>query len=335
MHGRVAEARHAIIFAKSPKYPDHVRCDPHRVSLKTMKAPCNDPNHDAITRFSLDDSGIRGVLVRLDSSWRDLLSHADYPASVVACLGETCAASALFTGHIKTQARLSVQMRGTGVLRMIFAECTAAGAIRGIARHQLPMPDTVTPRDFGADAMLAITIEQSVAPQAEPVRYQGLVELDADTLAQSFERYFAQSEQLPTRIILGATTHCAAGLMLQRLPGTAADDDAWHRATLLFDTLHGDELRDTPVSTLLYRLFHEDGVRILDTRPLRFQCSCSRERVANVLASLGESEAMASTQADGVAEITCEFCNRQYRFDRIDLAQLFVTDRVAPPSRQQ
>jgi molecular chaperone Hsp33 len=294
----------AIIFAKCPKYPDHVCCDPHCISLaKIMKETGNDPNHDAITRFSLADNGIRGVLVRLDSSWQELLSHADYPAPVIACLGETCAA--------------------------------AAGAIRGIARHQLPLPDTLTPRDFGTGSMLAITIEQNVTAQAEAVRYQGLVELDAGSLAESFERYFAQSEQLPTRILLSANNGCAAGLMLQRLPGTVANDDAWHRATLLFETLRSDELRDTPVSTLLYRLFHEDGVRILDTRPLRFQCSCSRERVAAVLVNLGETEAMASAQEDGVAEITCEFCNRQYRFDRVDLAQLFTTDTVPSPSRQQ
>lgn len=300
-----------------------------------MKDSGNDPNHDAITRFALADSGIRGVLVRLDSSWRELLSHADYPAPVLACLGETCAASALFTGHIKTQARLSVQLRGSGVVRMIFAECTAAGAIRGIARHQPTVPDSLTPRDFGVDAMLAITIEQSLSTQAEPMRYQGLVTLDADTLAESFERYFAQSEQLPSRILLGANARCAAGLMLQRLPTHTANDDAWQRATLLFDTLHSDELRDTQVTTLLYRLFHEDGVRILDTRPLRFHCSCSRERVAAVLVSLGESEAMASAQDDGIAEITCEFCNQGYRFDRVDLAQLFATDQVPPPSRRQ
>lgn len=300
-----------------------------------MKDSGNDPNHDAITRFALADSGIRGVLVRLDSSWRELLGHADYPAPVLACLGETCAASALFTGHIKTQARLSVQLRGSGVVRMIFAECTAAGAIRGIARHQPNVPDSLTPRDFGADAMLAITIEQNITAHAEPVRYQGLVTLDADTLAESFERYFAQSEQLPSRILLSANTHCAAGLMLQRLPASTANDDAWQRATLLFDTLHSDELRDTQVTTLLYRLFHEDGVRILDTRPLRFHCSCSRERVAGVLISLGESEAMASAQDDGVAEITCEFCNRHYRFDRIDLAQLFASPSVPPPRQPQ
>lgn len=305
------------------------------VRATTMKATGNDPNHDAITRFSLDDTGVRGVLVRLDSSWRELLSHADYPAPVIACLGESCAASALFTGHIKTQARLSVQMRGTGSVRTIYAECTAAGTIRGIARYQLPLAETLAPRDFGSGSMLAITIEQTVSATAEPVRYQGLVELDADCLAQSFERYFLQSEQLPTRIILSADADCAAGLMLQRLPGATPDLDAWQRAAALFDTLGAGELRDTPVNTLLYRLFHEDGVRVLDTRPLRFHCSCSRERVADVLVSLGESEAMASTQADGVAEITCEFCNRRYRFDRVDLAQLFAADSVAAPQRRQ
>lgn len=183
--------------------------------------------------------------------------------------------------------------------------------------------------------MLAINIEHPRPGQQEPIRYQSLVRLAADSLAQAFEDYFLQSEQLPTRILLSADEHCAAGLMLQRLPGSELDPDGWDRACALFATLTQQELRDTPSLTLLYRLFHEDGVRVLDSRPLRFACSCSRARVGAMLVSLGQSEAMAAAAETGEAEITCEFCNARYRFDRVDLGLLFAPHPLAPPERPQ
>lgn len=293
-----------------------------------------DPEHDALVRFVLARSGIRGVLVRLDDAWRDMLAHAHYPRAVSDCLGEACAAAALLTGHIKTQARLSVQLRGTAALRTLYAECTAEGGMRGIARFAPePLPESFTPRDFGADAMLAITIEQAAHPGTEPARQQGLVGLDADSLAAAFEGYFAQSEQIPTRIALSADSECAVGLMLQRLPGGEADDaDGWRRACALFDTLGAIELRQTQARVLLYRLFHEDEVRLLDTRALRFSCTCSRERVQAMLVSLGEDEAMAAAAATGVAEIVCEFCGRSYHFDRVDLGRMFAGGALDAPS---
>lgn len=292
-----------------------------------------DPEHDALVRFILARSGIRGVLVRLDHTWREMLVHAQYPRAVSDCLGEACAAAALLTGHIKRQAKLSVHLRGTAALRTLFAECSTDGGVRGIARHATePMPASLGPRDFGAGAMLAITIEQTARPGVEPIRQQGLVGLDADSLASALEGYFAQSEQIPTRIALSADTDCAVGLMLQRLAGgDIADADGWPRACAMFDTLDAAELRHTHARVLLYRLFHEDEVRLLDTRPLRFACSCSRERVQAMLVSLGEVEAMAAATT-GVAEIVCEFCGRSYHFDRVDLGQMFAHGALDAPT---
>lgn len=291
-------------------------------------------DHDALVRFVLEQSGIRGVQVRLDRTWSDIRGESHYPSAVANCLGEACAASALFTGHIKTQGRLSVQMRGTGALRTLFAECTATGTLRGLAQAHPPLPAELGPRDFGAGSMLAINIEHPRPGQQEPIRYQSLVPLAADSLAQAFENYFLQSEQLPTRIMLSADEHCAAGLMLQRLPGSELDPDGWDRACALFATLSAQELRDTPSLTLLYRLFHEDGVRVLDSRPMRFACNCSRARVGAMLVSLGQEEAMAAAET-GEAQITCEFCNAHYRFDRVDLGVLFAPNPLAPPERPQ
>src|SRR5688572_11386341 len=194
---------------------------------------------DSLTRFLLEQSGLRGVLVHLDETWRTIRARSSYPDAIAERLGETCAAAALFTGHVKVDGRLSVQLRGTGALRTLFAECTAAGTLRGIAHYVEPLPEPLTPRAFGTGSVMAITIENHPLGEREPVRYQGLVRLEADTLSQAFENYFDQSEQLPTRVLLAADGDRAAALMVQQLPITtpSPDPDAWARASALFDTL--------------------------------------------------------------------------------------------------
>lgn len=301
----------------------------------------DDDGHDRLTRFLLQVAGVRGVHVQLDDTWARIRERAgggdqDAPAAVTELLGEAAAAAALFTGHAKVDGRLSVQLRGDGPLRTLFAECTAAGTLRGIAQvtDGAPLPRDL--RALGADAVLAITIENPTGKGREPMRYQGLVALESESLAGAFEDYFRQSEQLPTRLLLAADASRAAGLMLQKLPGDGGDDDGWDRAGALFDTLCAEELLGWPAATVLGRLFHEDGVEVLGERPLRFACSCSRERVASMLQSLGEDEARAAA-ADGEAEIRCEFCGEQYRFGLGEIATLFPSRPpvAAAPERLQ
>ena len=302
------------------------------------------PDRDALTRFLLDASGVRGVIVRLGSTWQAVRSRSNYPAAVAECLGETLAAAALFTGHAKVDGRLSVQLRGTSALRSLFAECTHAGTLRGLAHYREPLPQPLDPRAFGQGSLLAISIENRFGEGGprdghDTARYQGMVGLDADSLSQAFEDYFNQSEQLPTRILLAADEGSAAGLMLQRLPSAdpADDDDSegWRRAAALFDTLRRGELLSLPTDQLLYRLFHEDGVRVLDSRPLQFACSCSVERVASMLQGLGSEEAMAAAAA-GEAEVTCEFCGQAFRFPRAEIMAMFAQGAHLPaPERLQ
>ena len=283
-------------------------------------------DRDALARFLLPGAGVRGVRVHLDDAWAQIRARAaGVPAVAVEMLGEAAAAAALFTGHAKVDGRLSVQLRGTGALRTLFAECTAAGTLRGIAQ----LGEGEPPRDLralGDGAVLAITIENPAGPGREPVRYQGLVPLDADSLAGAFEDYFRQSEQLPTRILLAADDRRAAGLMLQKLPGDAGDDDGWARAGALFDTLSPAELLDWPTATLLHRLFHEEAPQAMGERPLRFACSCSRDRVGAMLRSLGRDEAEAAAAANGgEVQVRCEFCGQSYEFDPDEIASLFAT----------
>ncbi len=291
---------------------------------------------DSLTRFLLHDAGVRGVRVHLDATWQQIRQRDNYPIAVSELLGEAAVAAALFTGHAKIDGRLSVQLRGEGALRTLFAECTASGTLRGIAQVE---EGGALPRDLralGANAILAITIENPGAEGREPTRYQGMVALEADSLGGAFEAYFRQSEQLPTRLLLVAEGDRAAGLMLQKLPGDSGDEDGWNRAVALFETLSPEELLDWPTQTLLGRLFHEEAAEVLDVRPLRFACSCSRERVGAMLHSLGQDEAEAAA-VDGVAHIRCEFCGEQYYFDADQIAELFQLHGIeaAAPSRLQ
>lgn len=289
--------------------------------------PHPDPGEtiDRMIRFLLPDAGVRGVHVRLEDTWRQIRSRDDYPVAVEELLGETTVAAALFTAHAKIEGRLSIQMRGQGTLRTLFAECTAAGTLRGIAQmagDAGPMPNRDL-RSLAGDATLAITIENPSAGAREAARYQGLVPIESESLAEAFESYFRQSEQLPTRLLLAVDGDVATGLILQKLPGDAGDDDGWNRATALFETLPARELLDTPADRLLHRLFHEEAVEDMGQRSLRFACSCSKARVESMLQALGREEATAAA-ASGEAEIRCEFCGERYVFSPAEIDALFT-----------
>ncbi|WP_340648432.1 Hsp33 family molecular chaperone HslO [Pseudoxanthomonas winnipegensis] len=289
---------------------------------------------DLRTRFLLPEAGVRGVAVRLRQTWAELLEPADYPPQARDLLGKAIAAAALFTGHIKIEGRLSVQLRASRGLRTLFAECTAAGTVRGIVQLGEAGDAPADLTALGQDALLAITIENPGLDPRQPQRYQSLVELGTPTLDAAFEGYFRNSEQLPTRLLLAADGEQVAGLMLQKLPGDEGDADGWNRAGLLFDTLGREELLGTASTALLHRLFHEESVSVLDQRPVRFGCSCSRERVESMLVSLGREEAEAAAET-GQAEVRCEFCGRTYHFTPAQIEALFEpTPMVASSSER-
>ena len=293
--------------------------------------------NDSLTRFLLPDAGVRGVHVRLQGAWQQILSHGHYPVNAAGMLGEACVASALFTGHTKVDGRLSIQLRSSSTLRTLFAECTAAGTLRGIARVE---DGQDAPRELaalGEDAVLAITIENPGLDPREPQRYQSLVSLTAPSLDEAFEDYFRQSEQLPTRLLLVADAQGAAGLLLQKLPGDEGDEDGWNRISALFETLGKAELLATPAEQLVHRLFHEEAPELMGGKALRFGCSCSRERVTAMLESLGEEEARAAAQTTGSVDVRCEFCGREYHFPLTEVEILFqgAGSSIPAPERLQ
>jgi len=294
---------------------------------------------DRLVRFLLPEAGVRGVHVQLADSWREILSHGGYRPAAMRLLGEASVASALFTGHVKIDGRLSVQLRSSSTLRTLFAECTSAGTLRGIAQVEDGQDAPADLAQLGEGALLAITIENPGLDPREPQRYQSLVALQGSSLDEAFEEYFRHSEQLPTRLLLAANGDHAAGLLLQKLPGDQGDDDGWTRVGALFDTLDRDELLAVDGLELLHRLFHEEHPGTMGEKALRFGCSCSRERVVGMLQSLGEEEARAAAEASGSGqvEVRCEFCGREYHFPLTEFGVMFAATPAsqAAPERLQ
>lgn len=290
------------------------------------------PSRDQIHSFHLRRAGVRGQVAHLEAAWQEILDQADYPAAVTDLLGETLVASALFAGSLKFEGGLSIHLRHAGGLALLFAECSHDGNLRGIARVEEGLE--IKPVDLADPALqLAITIENA----RTDTRYQGMVAVPSAHLGAAFEGYFEQSEQLPTRMLLAVRGGRCAGILIQRIAsqgggGFIDDEDAWDRICHLFATLSAEELLELPVEEVLLRLFHEEEVLLEEARPLRFRCTCSPERVTSMLRSLGEKELALILQEKGKVSVTCEFCNRCYAFDAIDLAGLFVAAPMAPTS---
>jgi len=318
-----------IVFAASRTGKHLDEAEPNVPATPRPKMT-DDPTSDPLLRALLDRAGVRAVHVRLDEQWRNMLDHAalDYAAPVRDLLGEACVATLLISAQIKFDGRLTLQLNAEAPLRTLFAECTRQGSFRGIARLSSPGTPLTAPLDLreqGRSSLMAVTIEGIPGNLASGGRYQGLVPLESPDLSHALETYFERSEQLPTRMLLAADGERAAGLLIQQLPAPEreVDDDGWPRAQALFDTLGRDELLASDGEELLFRLFHEESPRLMERAGLRFACTCSRERVTDTLRSLGESEAMAAIGTDGHVEVDCQFCGRRYRFDSIEIAQLF------------
>jgi len=293
---------------------------------------------DLLHRFLFESLPVRGHLVRLDASWRAAIEHHAYPRPVSDVLGEALAASALLAGSLKFKGRLSLQVEGPGPVWLMLAQCTHRQAIRGVARHRGVPAEGLGVAELFGGGQLAVTIEQDERPD----RYQGVVPLKKAQLSACLEQYFERSEQLPSRLLLAATRERAAGLLLQRIAvgdwrpdvaQSASIDDAWRRIGLVAATLSINELLDLPCRDVVRRLFPEDDIRLFEGTPVWFQCSCSRERVSGILQALGVEELQSLLHERGDVEVRCEFCNRAWRFDSVDIAGLFSAgDRQqAPP----
>ncbi|MFO0510095.1 MAG: Hsp33 family molecular chaperone HslO [Gammaproteobacteria bacterium] len=297
---------------------------------------------DAVHRFTVEHQSVRGRFVRLGPAWLALREHADYPAPVRRLLGEAAAAAALLASTIKFEGELTLQMQGSGAVRLLVAQCTHDLKLRAVARFDAQRVVEGFEALVG-DGQLAVTLEAEGG-----ARYQGIVPLGGGSLAAALERYFEGSEQLPTAVVLAADDAQAAGMLVQRLPqsGGLSDDRAGARggsvdapsalaareaeATATLEATRdamaafaADELLGRPVEELLQQACAGHDLRLQPAQSVEFRCRCSAERVSGMLRALGEAELDGIIAEQGAVTVTCEFCHRPWRFEAREVAGLF------------
>ncbi|TDO97980.1 Hsp33 family molecular chaperone HslO [Marinomonas balearica] len=275
-----------------------------------------------IQRFSFDNTNVRGERVLLNEAYQDIISRKNYPKQIETLLGEFVAAIALLRDIVKIDGVLSLQCKGNGFLETLMTECDENQNLRGIAQwdESKAIPDQISLKEALEGGYLVITISPKTGQ-----RYQGIVEIVGDSLAQCLEQYFLQSEQLPSRVWLSANDTQCGGLFLQRLPAEQAkegDEDAWDRFTHLASTVSDEELLGLPTADLLHRLYHEEEVRLYDAKAMQFGCSCTQQRTREAIASMGAEEIRQILSEQSKITVDCQFCAQLYVFSKDDLADL-------------
>jgi molecular chaperone Hsp33 len=287
---------------------------------------------DRVRRFVLERHPIRGHAVRLARAWHELREHQDYPPAVQQLLGEAVGAVVLLAATLKFDGILTLQLQGKGLVNLLVAQCTSDFRVRGMARH-----DADLSAENGAPGFRSLTGEGQIIVTVEAAdrasSYQGVVPITGDSLAESLEAYFRQSEQLPTRVLLASSPGAVAGMLVQRIPGEGGTQEpvdepalalAWQKAEDAMSSLSHASLLEDDVEQRLVDMFGVDEVRVFSGHDVKFECRCSRERVANVLRSLGADEVRSVIAEQGACTVTCEFCQKPYKFDAIDVEQLFA-----------
>ncbi len=274
-------------------------------------------------RFVFSTGNIRGIWVNLDSAYHELVSQSSYSDIVQSVLGEASVASCLLAATIKSQGSLTMQLQGNGDLKLLVMQAVADGSLRGMASC-VEEAQLSPERLFGTEGKLAITLD----PGEGKKRYQGITELVDDSLLATLENYLTRSEQLPTRLWLANRPgEKAAGLLLQQLPD--ADLEYWEHLTILADTISTDELLDLTAEETLTRLFHQESLELFPAEQMKFNCSCSDDKVVNMILGLGQTEVQEVFSETGKFEVKCEFCSKAYEYDQVDLETIFKTGKMA------
>ncbi|MGZ5818899.1 MAG: Hsp33 family molecular chaperone HslO [Burkholderiaceae bacterium] len=292
---------------------------------------------DTLQKFMFENTAVRGELVELSETWKQVQARTDYPNAVKTLLGEMLAAAALLSANLKFNGALIMQIHGDGPVRLLVVECDSELQLRATAKlvpnaiidDEATLPQLVNVTGQGR---FVITLDpKDKLPGQQP--YQGIVPLDGDSTASVIENYMLRSEQLDTKLWLAADANVARGLLLQKLPNEGGIDvpvddelEAWNRTVALASTLGKEELLSTDISTVMRRLFWEETIRIFDPKHPHFHCSCTREKVGNMLMMLGQDEIKSALAEMESLAIDCEFCGQHYDFDKVDCAQLFAVE---------
>lgn len=319
-----------------------------------------------VRRFIVENQPVRGYWVDLESAWQELRAHQEYAPDVRDLLGEAVSAAVLLAATLKFQGTLTLQLEGQGQLRLLVAQCTHDFRVRAVARLNEPEDDAgeaapevpafvdLGAAPQGADPFAGLSIAVTAAPakafrrlvgeqgrvlvtveaSEREMRYQGIVPLSGNSLSECLEEYFASSEQLPTRVRLAADGRRAVGLLVQKLPERSGEEPeresaaamAWRAAEKGIESVRPGELVNASLESVLEGRFGQQDLRVFKGSPVQFSCRCSQARVAGVLKTLGVEEVRDVLREQGTVEVTCEFCQRPYRFDAFAVEQLFAAE---------
>ena len=275
---------------------------------------------DYVQRFLFEELDIRGRLTCLTGAWQRMLDGRRYPDNVAALLGRTTVLNVLLGANQKDAGRVTLQVQGSGPIRLLVADCTADLRIRGMADFREEAARETAERELLGDGRLAVTLEDMKSGRF----YQSLVPLEGDSLEQIFAHYLSQSEQLPAYLRLFADGDAACGLLLEKLPkADERDPDGWNRVTQLAATLGLDETRDAQPYDLLTRIFPEELMRVFRLYAVEYHCPYDEDKVKDMLRGLGRGEVESILADHGEVVIRNEMCNHEYRFDAQAVARLF------------
>jgi molecular chaperone Hsp33 len=277
---------------------------------------------DYVQRFLFENLDIRGRLVCLTGAWQHMLQGRGYPDDIVTLLGHTTALNVLLGANQKGAGRVTLQVQGTGPVKLLVADCTAELRIRGMAHYEADEIGSESERELLGDGRLAVTLEDVKSGKF----YQSLVPLEGETLEQIFTHYLSQSEQLSAYLRLHADGDALAGLLLEKLPNAdSRDPDGWNRVTHFANTLTLEETRDVQPYDLLTRIFPEELMRVFRLYAVEYHCPYDEDKVKDMLRGLGREEVESILAEQGEVVIRNEMCNHEYRFDAAAIARLFQT----------
>jgi molecular chaperone Hsp33 len=283
---------------------------------------------DHVIPFVFESLPVRGEIIHLSRAWRRMLRVQPHEPLVQEILGHAAAATGLIAQSLKFDGAVTMQIQGSGDLRMLVMQCTSKLELRGTVHAAQPIAAT----GFGElvrDAHCAITVDSGERP------YQGIVGISGDSLSASLENYFEKSVQVPSHVVLVSDDALAGGVLLQRMPGQEMDIDDWNRLGFLAATLKTSDFPDVNGLDLIRKLFNEDDVRVFEGKPLVFRCRCSKKRAEEILRMLGEQEVNEALKEQGRLDVTCEYCGRLRKFDAVDISRLFADNVVEGPDRVQ
>jgi len=277
---------------------------------------------DYVQRFMFENLDIRGRLVCLTGAWQRMLDGRGYPGDIVSLLGHTTALNTLLGANQKGAGRVTLQVQGSGPVKLLVADCTAELRIRGMAQYEKEDIPQESERGLLGNGRLSVTLEDLKSGKF----YQSLVPLEGETMEQIFGHYLSQSEQLPAHLRLFADDDALAGLLLEKLPGAdGRDPDGWNRVIHFANTLTLEETRDAQPYDLLTKVFPEELMRVFRLYAVEYHCPYDEDKVKDMLRGLGRQEVESILAEQGAVVIRNEMCNHEYRFDAAAIARLFPT----------